>query len=106
MPPEAPQHDPQYDAAQASLKLAFRVLAQVALLTIVVLLVALFGGQALDRLLATKRVFTISLLLLSFPVSLYIIYRVALSTVSKIKPVARKSPRAEEELDRDDNASA
>ena len=106
MPPEAPQHDPQFEAAQASLRLAFRLLAQVGLLTIVVLLVALFGGQALDRWLATKRVFTVGLLLLSFPVSLYIIYRVALSTVSKIKPAARRSPRAKEELDRDDNASA
>ncbi len=106
MPSEAPQHDPQFEAAQASLKLAFRLLAQVALLTIVVLLVALFGGQALDRLFATRRVFTVGLLLLSFPVSLYIIYRVALSTVSQIKPAARRSQRAKEELDRDDNASA
>ncbi len=104
--PEAPQQDPQLEAAHASLKLAFRLLAQIALLTIVVLLVALFGGQALDRLLSTRRVFTVSLLLLSFPVSLYIIYRVALNTVAQIKPVASKKPRAKEEADSDDNASA
>ncbi len=77
--------------------MAFGLLAQVASWTIGTLLLALFGGQWLDRVLDTGRMFTISLLLLSFPATLYIIYRVALSTVAKIKPTARKQPRTKED---------
>lgn len=102
MPPE--EQKSQAEAAQESLKMAFGLLAQVAFWTIGTLLVALFGGQFLDRVLDTGRLFTISLLLLSFPAMLYIIYRVALSTVAKIKPVARKQPRTKEDYGSHDDS--
>ncbi len=87
----------QTAAAQDSLKLAFSLLAQVGVWSIGLLLIALFGGLWLDRVLNTGRVITIVLLLASFPATLYIIYRVALSTVAKIKPVARTRPRTKED---------
>jgi F0F1-type ATP synthase assembly protein I len=101
MPPE--EDKTQVEAAQESLKMAFSLLMQVAVWTIGVLLLCLFGGQWLDRVLHTGRTFTVILLLASFPATLYIIYRVALSTVAKIKPVARKQPRTKEDYgSRDD----
>jgi hypothetical protein len=101
MPPE--EDKTQAELAQESLKMAFGLLVQVAVWTIGLLLACLFGGQWLDRLLNTGRTFTVILLLASFPAMLYIIYRVALSTVAKIKPVARKQPRTKEDYgSRDD----
>jgi F0F1-type ATP synthase assembly protein I len=101
MPPE--EDKTQVEAAQESLKMAFGLLMQVAVWTIGVLLLCLFGGQWLDRVLNTGRTFTVILLLASFPATLFIIYRVALSTVAKIKPAARQQPRTKEDYgSRDD----
>ncbi len=102
MPPE--EEKSQAEVAQESLKMAFGLLAQVAVWTVGLLAVAIFGGQWLDRVLDTGRTFTIILILASFPATLFVIYRVALSTVAKIKPVARTSrPRTKEDYgSRDD----
>jgi len=105
MPAESPQSD-QVKNAQASLQLAFSVLGQVGLLTLGVIVVALVGGLWLDRLLSTKPLFTVLLMLASFPVSFYVIYRIALNAVGKIKPAAGRPPRAKEEMQSDDNSSA
>ncbi len=104
MPAESPPSD-QVKNAQASLQLAFSVLGQVGLLTLGVIVVALVGGLWLDRLLSTKPLFTVLLMLVSFPVSFYVIYRIALNAVGKIKPAAGR-PRAKEEMQSDDNSSA
>ena len=104
MPAESPQSD-QVKNARASLQLAFSVLGQVGLLTLGVIVVALVGGLWLDRLLSTKPLFTVLLMLASFPISYYIIYRIALNAVGKIKPAAGP-PRAKEEMQSDDNSSA
>jgi F0F1-type ATP synthase assembly protein I len=87
----------QTEIAQESLKMAFALLAQVAVWSLGVLIVGLVAGLWLDRTLGTGRILTIILLLASFPATLYIIYRVALRTVAKIKPVARKAPPAKED---------
>ena len=55
MPEQQP--DKQVDAARASLELAFRVMAQIGGLTLAVILVAIFGGIFIDRLLDTKPLF-------------------------------------------------
>lgn len=74
------------------------VLGQIGGLTLVVIVVAVFGGVWLDRQFGTRPVFSVLLILGSFPVSLYIIYRVALSAVAKIKPVRpAQAPRAKED---------
>ncbi len=104
MPAESPESD-QVKNARASLQLAFSVLGQVGLLTMGVIIVALVGGLWLDRLLSTKPLFTVLLMLASFPISYYIIYRIALNAVGRIKP-ASQPPRAKEEMQSDDNSSA
>jgi F0F1-type ATP synthase assembly protein I len=83
------------EAARASFQLAFRVLAQVGLLALGVIAVAIIGGVLLDRLLDTRPLFTVLLLLVSFPVSLYIIYLIALKAISQIRPAGRKPPGKE-----------
>ena len=102
MPPEE-RPDNQAEVARASLELAFKVIAQIGLLTLVVVVVALFGGLWLDRIFSTKPLFTVILILGSFPASLYVIYRVALGALGGMTPAVRK-PRRKEEMrsDRDD----
>jgi len=101
--PREEQPDNQAEAARASLELAFKVIAQIGLLTLAIIVVAIFGGLWLDRVLSTKPLFTVLLILGSFPVSLYIIYRVALGATSGMTTAAGK-PRRKEEMrsDRDD----
>ena len=105
MPAESPQSD-QVKNARASLQLAFSVLGQIGVLTMGVIVVALVGGLWLDRLLSTKPLFTVLLMLASFPISYYIIYRIALNAVGKIKPAAGKSSPKKEDMQSDDNSQA
>jgi F0F1-type ATP synthase assembly protein I len=90
------------------MQLAFKILAQVGVLSLGLVIVALFGGLWLDRLVGTRPLFTVLLLVGSFPLSLYIIYRVALSAVAQVKPAAPTPPRVKEarRSDDDDDPSA
>lgn len=89
MPQTDKTTDAQVEAAQASFTLAFKVIAQVGVLTLAVIVGALFGGIFLDRVLSTRPLFTVLLLLVSFPALLYIIYRVALRAVADIHRAAQ-----------------
>jgi F0F1-type ATP synthase assembly protein I len=102
-PEERP--DTQADAARSSLDLAFKVIAQIGGLTMAVILVSIFGGLFLDRLLDTKPLFTIILIVGSFPISMYVIYRVALGAVGTLKPTAAR-PRRQKEMRSDDDPTA
>ena len=62
----------------------------VAGLTLVVIFAALFLGIWLDRLLETKPAFTIILMIISIPVTLFLTLRVVRQATAKIKPDARK----------------
>jgi F0F1-type ATP synthase assembly protein I len=103
MPPEDQSANSEVEAAQASFTLAFKVIAQVGILTLLVIIGAVFGGVILDRSLGTRPLFTVLLLLVTFPVLLYIIYRVALRAVADIHRAARaqaKTPGVKEERNR------
>lgn len=62
------------------------VAAQSGCLTIALVIVALFIGLGLDAHFGTKGPFTIGLLLLSIPISLFFMVRVALGAVKRIQP--------------------
>ena len=64
------------------------VAGQVGFLTLFIVFAALFGGLWLDRRLETKPLFTILLLIGSVPVTIFVMFRVAMSAVAKIKPTA------------------
>ena len=77
------------NAAQYVQSMAFvSVGGQVGCLTLVIVLVALFGGLALDRIFGTKPVFTIILLLGSAPLALYLTFWVAMRSIKNLTPPA------------------
>ncbi len=54
--------------------------------TLILVFLALFGGMYLDAQLNTHPLFTVGLLLLSIPISLFSLFRMVLSAVSRITP--------------------
>jgi len=97
MPLEDNASNKQVQAAQASFQLAFTVLAQVGLLSLVIVIGALIAGIALDRVLETRPLFTVLLMLASFPALMYVIYRVAMRAVTRIQPDRPAQPGVKEE---------
>jgi hypothetical protein len=47
---------------------------------------ALIGGVGLDRLLGTKPIFTVAMIVAAGPVSLYLVYRFASAALSRMAP--------------------
>jgi hypothetical protein len=64
----------------------YSVGAEVGCATIVIILLSLFIGIGLDRLLGTKPVFTLLFTLGSAPLSLFISYRLAMRAVKSAAP--------------------
>ncbi|MBN1203131.1 MAG: AtpZ/AtpI family protein [Anaerolineae bacterium] len=74
------------------------VAGQAGCVTIVLIIGALFAGMYLDTQLDTHPLFTLGLILVSVPVSLYAMVRLMLSSVAAIKhdsSPAEKSPTKE-----------
>lgn len=65
--------------------------------TLFIIMVALFGGLALDAAFGLRGPFTIGLLLLSIPVSLFLMVRIALTSVQRIQPTQPKNLRKSSE---------
>jgi len=63
----------------------------VAVITFVVILVALFAGLWLDKLLSTRPLFTIGLVIISIPVTILLMFRLVKMATSRIKPTKIKS---------------
>jgi len=84
---EPPRLEPERDRPQYSFG------ATLALVTGMVVLVvgfcvisALIGGVGLDRLLGTKPIFTVAMIVAAGPVSLYLVYRFASAVLSRMTP--------------------
>jgi ABC-type sugar transport system permease subunit len=58
----------------------------VAGLTLVVIFAALFVGMALDKILESKPLFTILLMVASIPLTIYLTFRVVKAASSRIQP--------------------
>lgn len=85
----ASNENPKPKNVQYALNLGLAgVAGQVGFLTLVIVLAALFGGLWLDRRFETKPLFTILFLIGSVPVTIFVMFRVAMSAVAKIKPTA------------------
>ena len=61
------------------------------LITLGIVIVSLLGGLWLDRILDTKPLFTLLLMIVSAPISIFVMYRVAMNSISKINPPAKKT---------------
>lgn len=61
------------------------LVSQIGCVTVVIIVGALLGGLWADRLFNTSPLFTVLFLLLSIPVSVYSLVRVALSTAAQFQ---------------------
>ena len=68
----------------------------VAGLTLVVIFAALFAGLWLDKILDSKPLFTIVLVLVSIPVTLFLRFRVVRAATARIQPAIKKDVTEEE----------
>ncbi len=90
------------DRAQYVFNLTLAAVAgQVGFLTLFIILAALFGGLWLDKMFATRPLFTVVLMLASIPVTLVMMFWVVRKATSKIKPIEKQTP--EEESNRGTN---
>ena len=65
---------------------ALTVGGEVGCLTLIIVILSVFGGIWLDRILGTKPLFTVSLVLLSAPLSLVLTYWIAKRAVKDMNP--------------------
>ena len=65
---------------------ALTVGGEVGCLTLIIVILSVFGGIWLDRILGTKPLFIVSLVLLSAPLSLVITYWIAKRAVKDMNP--------------------
>jgi F0F1-type ATP synthase assembly protein I len=75
----------------------------VAGMTLFVIFGALFAGLWLDKILNSKPVFTIGLMIVSIPVTLFLTFRVVKAATARIKPVTKKDIPEEESHRGQDN---
>ena len=68
----------------------------VAGLTLFIIFAALFAGLWLDKILNSKPLFTIVLVLISIPVTLFLTVRIVRTTSARIQPVIKKEITEEE----------
>ena len=68
----------------------------VAGLTLVVIFAALFAGLWLDKILDSKPLLTIVLVLISIPVTLFLTFRVVRAATARIQPAIKKDVTEEE----------
>jgi multisubunit Na+/H+ antiporter MnhG subunit len=61
------------------------------LITLGIVIVFLLGGLWLDRIMDTRPLFTLLLMIVSAPISIILMYRVAMSSISKINPPAKRT---------------
>jgi F0F1-type ATP synthase assembly protein I len=76
--------------------------SQVGCVTVIVVVGALALGLFVDKTLDTRPLFTVLLLLVSIPVSVYLLVRIALTSAAQIKPPPSK-PREHQPPDENES---
>jgi F0F1-type ATP synthase assembly protein I len=76
------------------------MVSQIGCLVIVLIAGTLLAGLWVDKLANTRPLFTIVLLLMSMPVSLFISVRMALSTAARLAPPPKASKDSSSEEDK------
>ena len=84
------------------------VVSQVGLVTVVIVLVALFGGLWLDTQFGTRPIITVTLMVLSMPVTLGLMLFIVRRATAQLKPVTKineneESQSTQEDVDRGTN---
>jgi F0F1-type ATP synthase assembly protein I len=74
-------------------------MAQSGCLVVGVVLAAVVGGIGLDRILDTRPLFTLFLVLGSVPVTLYVLFRMSMRAISAIPPAKPGGKKTEDDDD-------
>jgi membrane protein implicated in regulation of membrane protease activity len=82
MNPPTENHNKKHNLTNVTIAV---LTGQVGVLTLVIILAAVFGGLALDNALGTKPWATVGLLVLSLPVSLFLMIFLARKAVKRLK---------------------
>lgn len=91
---------PDKDRALHALQMALLVvIGQVGCLTLVIILVALVAGLWLDNQFQTRPLFTIILIIVSMPITIYLMFRVVLTFAPRIQNLTGKAIEPSEEED-------
>lgn len=98
-PPEPTRQPDEPIARTANLGYA-AVAGQAGCFTLAITLIALFIGLWLDSRFGVRGPFTIGLLVLSVPLSLFIMLRIAMGAIRRISPPRQKLKLDSEEVDR------
>jgi hypothetical protein len=95
---KSPQTEPS-DRRRYWMNLTLATVAgQVGCLTLVIILAAVFGGMSLDAQFQTRPWITLTLLVVSIPISLGVMFFVVRAAISRIKPgPSDKKPARSEE---------
>ena len=72
------------------------VVSQVGLVTVVIVLMALFGGLWLDNQFGTRPIITVTLMILSMPVTLGLMLFIVRRATAQLKPVSDTNKHTEE----------
>ena len=75
------------------------VAGQVGCLTLIIVLLALFGGLWLDKQLNSKPAFTIGLMIISVPITLYLMFWVVKKATTKLNDSKRNLKAEEQEVE-------
>ena len=86
---EPPRTESERDRPQVSFGATVAIVTGMVVVVVgLSVLAALVGGMWLDRALGTRPAFTIGLMVIAGPFSLYIIYRLTLMATRRMKPTA------------------
>lgn len=96
------QHKQQNDYAAAYAGLISQIGCVTSLASVVIIGIAFVAGQFLDDYLGTGGIFTVLFLVGSFPVTLYIIVRIALSNVSRAQRLMTTNDESEDDDQEDE----
>lgn len=91
------QRKPPDNHAAAYANLISQIGCTTSLASIIIIAVAFAAGQLLDNYLGTRGVFTVLFLVGSFPVTLYVILRIALSTAARAQTLVVDTETGTEE---------
>jgi hypothetical protein len=84
----------EYAAAYAGLISQIGCVTSIA--SVIIIAVAFFAGQFIDNYLGTRGIFTVLALVGSFPVTLYVIVRIALSNVTRAQNLLERNEDEQE----------
>lgn len=89
----------EYAAAYAGLISQIGCITSIA--SVIIIAVAFFAGQFIDSYLGTKGIFTVLALVGSFPITLYVIVRLAMSNVARAQNLLDSNDEDDQEAETD-----